>query len=123
MKKVLLLGCLSVLLGGCQQEPRHQGLPMSYYIRELKTPGKASRYHVLQAITQFGPQAREAVPYLTALLKDSDPVVRSLSAEALASMGRHAEPALPPLREMAEKDTYRAAREAAEHAIQRIEAG
>ena len=96
---------------------------MSYYLRELKTPGKASRRHVLAAIAHFGPQAREAIPYLTPLLKDPDPVMRSLAAEALGSMGRHAEPALPAVREMVEKEKYRPVREGGENAIRRIEAG
>ena len=43
---------------------------------------------------------------------DPDPVMRSITAEALSSMGHHAESALPALREMAEKETNRSARAA-----------
>jgi HEAT repeats len=121
MKRVVLLGYLSLLLGGCQPEPRYEGLPMSYYLRELKAPGKASRLHVVRAIAHFGPEARAAVSDLTLLLKDHDPVLRALAAQTLGGMGRHAEPALPALREMAEKDAYTPAREQAESAIRRIE--
>ena len=50
------------------------------------------RWHAARALGSIGPDAKAAIPALTARLKDEDPIVRAQSAFALGLMGDDAKP-------------------------------
>lgn len=58
----------------------------------------ASRDYALYQLAQSGAAARAALPAVTTLLQDDQPLVRYLAVEALGAMGPAAQDALPTLR-------------------------
>jgi HEAT repeat protein len=55
-------------------------------IADLDTPDPLVRQASAQALGRFGPAARDAVPALQGLLKDSDADVRQAATEALLNV-------------------------------------
>lgn len=82
-----------------------------------KTP---VRLRAAVAIGKMGPAAKEAVPKLSNMLKESDPTIKRAALEALGQMGPAASFALPRLREMLRSEPEFA--EQAQAALDRIEA-
>src|ERR1041385_3692461 len=66
---------------------------------DLKSTDTDKKVNACTELAKAGPQAAGAVPDLIPLLKDKDPLVRSLSAYALGQIGPAAKSALPALRE------------------------
>jgi HEAT repeat protein len=64
----------------------------------LRDEAEQVRQNVLHAIIAIGPDATAIQP-LTDSLKDSDHLVRALSANALGQLGSSARPSIPALRE------------------------
>jgi HEAT repeat protein len=67
-------------------------------VSALGDEGERVRQNVLRAIIAIGPDAK-ATPALTNSLKDSDSLVRALSANALGQLGPLARQSVPALRE------------------------
>jgi HEAT repeat protein len=69
-------------------------------IKDPKT-AKMVRWSVLSALAKFGPDAKEAVPKLIVILRDTrlDPEERETAAEALGNVGPDAKAAIPALKE------------------------
>ena len=66
------------------------------------------------------PDPATDVPQLMKLLKHKEPGMRNLAARRLARLGAKAEPALPELRKLAQKDTSEAVRQSASAAVTKI---
>src|SRR5262249_8997362 len=64
-------------------------------VEALKT--RQSRYWACLALSEMGPQAKAAVPELTALLKDDEPEMRMEAVMALGEIGPDAKDAVPTL--------------------------
>lgn len=79
-----------------------------------------TRLRALEVLAAIGPAAKAAVPELTALLADADPLVRSEAAVALAAIGAEAAPAVPALEKLLGDDAPADARYAATYALGRI---
>jgi HEAT repeat protein len=86
----------------------------------LRDEGELVRQNALQSIIAIGPDGTATQP-LTDSLKDSDALVRVLSANALGRLGPLARPALPALRE-ALKDRDENVQQAAADALKVISA-
>ena len=59
-------------------------------LKLLANPGRDARCGAVEALGAFGPRADAAAPQLRALLKDHDPWLQSLAAEALPQLGMEA---------------------------------
>lgn len=59
-------------------------------LKLLASTSRDTRYGACEAMGNIGPRADAAAPQLRALLKDSDPWMQSLAAEALARLGNEA---------------------------------
>jgi HEAT repeat protein len=81
-----------------------------------KTP---VRLRAAVALGKMGPAAKEAVPKLSNMLKESDPALKRAALEALGQIGSAATFALPRLREMIR--TEPAFAEQAQQVLDRIE--
>lgn len=79
-----------------------------------------TRLRALEVLAAIGPAARAAVPELTALLADADPLVRSEAAVALAAIGADAAPAVSALEKLLGDAAPADARYAATYALGRI---
>ncbi len=75
----------------------YRGLPLSAYLKKLKTAAKADRADIVRALGAFGEDAGPAVPSVTAALDDSDPEVRSAAAWAFSQIGPNGAAAAPAL--------------------------
>ncbi len=71
-------------------------------------------------LQQMGPAAKDAVPLLIEVLRDSRSLIRLQAVKALEAIGKDAQPALPALRRM-NADRDESIRDAATSAIQAIE--
>jgi HEAT repeat protein len=92
----------AVLLSGrCSlaqdQEPSHDGLSLSEWMRGTNHPSANIRAYAADEIGEMGPAASTAVPALIGLLHDSDSDVRCSAAKALGAMGPAAKAAIPAL--------------------------
>ena len=119
MKKLLLV-CLILFPVGCKQEARFQGFPTSYWIKELKNPSYVARMRAANALSNLGPEAKQAIPDLIELLGDSEPLVRWAAADTLGHFGSDARDALPTLKKLAAEDKDPRARASAEWAVKAI---
>src|SRR5262245_4441360 len=100
--------CLTCLLlaaavpARADDAPRHAGKSLSEWLHDLGDPREENRHAAIEAVAQFGPAAKEAVPALLQMLKDrgvsgSPNTLSSLgesAVEALAQIGTPAVPAL-----------------------------
>jgi HEAT repeat protein len=95
------LAALSLLLltltVGCGQKGPQVNVGVN--TQDLKSTDTDKKVNACTELAKAGPQAAGAVPDLIPLLKDKDPLVRSLSAYALGQIGPAAKAALPALRE------------------------
>lgn len=80
----------------------------------------ATRLKGLEVLAAIGPPAKAAVPELTALLADSDPLVQSESVVTLASIGAEAAAALPALQKLLADEVPAEVRYATAYALGRI---
>lgn|SRR5262249_39070189 len=104
---IFLLGFLA--LAGCEvpnltpdesDEPDpgiYRGQPIKQWIIEQKDEGTRDRAKA--TLDMVGPDDKDLVPALTALLKDDDPVVRSGACKLLGQIGPNAKEALQDLEE------------------------
>jgi HEAT repeat protein len=88
---------LSGLITGCGQKAPQ--VNVSANTQDLKSSDTDKKVNALTELAKAGPQAAGAVPDLIPLLKDKDPLVRSLAAYALGQIGPAAKAALPALQE------------------------
>ncbi|MGB8852586.1 MAG: HEAT repeat domain-containing protein [Pirellulales bacterium] len=79
-----------------------------------------TRLKALEVLAAIGPAAKAAVPEITTLLTDADPLVRSEAAVALASVGPEAAVAVPALEKLLGDDAPADARYATAYALGRI---
>lgn len=79
-----------------------------------------TRLKALEVLAAIGPAAKAAVPEITTLLTDADPLVRSEAAVALASVGPEAAAAVPALEKLLGDDAPAEARYVAAFALGRI---
>jgi HEAT repeat protein len=100
MSRILHAVLLSVLMlglgmtSGCESKPK---VNVSAQITALDGTAEAKQ-EALSQLATVGPAAAPAVPKLTELLKDPDPVVRRLSAYALGEIGPAAKSAVPTMK-------------------------
>ncbi len=88
-------------------------------IDELKDRDMVIRQRAVDALRQLGPEAKSAVPALTAALRDSSCGVRRRAAEALGAVGAEARSSVPALTE-ALRDRIHTVRDAARAALEKI---
>lgn len=105
IKKSFVVVCgLVGLLGsaGCSKQDQSSTGPadVQAMIQQLSSSDEHQRVDACIALGSAGPQAAEAVPALTAALKDPSSLVSSLAAYALGQIGPAAAPALPELRNL-----------------------
>jgi HEAT repeat protein len=114
---ILLAGTLSTAQG-CRNPRRveHSVPSLVKTLKEDKDPNM--RYYAAQALGQFGPEARPAVPDLTAALKDDSKMVRMGAAYALGEI--KSPDAVPTLQE-ATKDPEKEVRDAAAFALKQLQ--
>src|SRR5262249_51450639 len=118
-RAALLLACVSAVLAGCKDSRKveHSVPSLRKTLREDKDLNM--RYWAAEALGQFGPQAKEAVPDLVEALKDEDKTVRMGAGYALAEIGADAADAVPALQEAA-RGPEKEVRDAAQYALKRI---
>ena len=81
---------------GCALFSRHDDLRVRQHRRKATTSRHAStRVATAKCLSQFGREAREAVPALLRLLRDSEQSVRLSSLKALQSIGPGAKESVP----------------------------
>lgn len=98
MRFAFSMGCLIIgLLAGC--EAKAPKVNVSANTQDLKSPDTDKRVNACTELAKAGPAAASAVPDLIPLLKDKDPLVRSLAAYALGQIGPQASAAMPALKE------------------------
>jgi HEAT repeat protein len=85
------------LLTACGQKAPKVNVTVN--TQDLKSPDTDKKVNACTELAKAGPQAASVVPDLIPLLKDKDPLVRSLAAYALGQIGPAASAALPALRE------------------------
>lgn len=90
-------------------------------IEALKS--EKSGYWAMLALEQLGPQAKDAVPALTAMLAHQEPEVRMEAIMALGAIGEAARSAAPRIAERLQHDEMMGVRYAAVFALGRIEPG
>ena len=69
---------------------RREGDFLSVLLKQLAAVNRDARYGACEALRCLGPRADAAAPLLRALLKDSDPWLRSLACKALVALGPEA---------------------------------
>jgi HEAT repeat protein len=90
-------GSRYVVLGYLNNEPFHENLPRSYYVRALKSPDDKVRENAAFALGVLDADSRGSVPALAEALHDSDMFVRINAALSLYKLGPAAREALPAL--------------------------
>jgi HEAT repeat protein len=78
------------------------------------------RYRAARALSDIGPEAKDAVPVLIKCLKDRSPDVRFEAALALGAIGQAAEAAIPAISECLKEDRYLRVRAMAALVLSRI---
>src|SRR5713226_550628 len=61
---VLGLGAAGLLLFGCSPEPRYKTLPASYWLKQIRDPDAANRFHAAYALGEMGPSVNGSLPAL-----------------------------------------------------------
>src|SRR5262245_56451709 len=92
----LLIVSLMVLLAGCGKTKKKE-YSLEELLKKLKDNNPDTRYWAARELGHRGPQARDAVPALTAALKDQDSNVRLGGTYALGEIGPDAKAAVPAL--------------------------
>jgi HEAT repeat protein len=90
------LSVLGLLTACKEKEPQ---VNVAANVQDLKSTDTDKKVAACTALATAGPNAASAVPDLIPLLKDKDPLVRSLSGYALGQIGPKASAAVPALRE------------------------
>jgi HEAT repeat protein len=78
-------------------EGYYDSRPVSYWARNLKSEDPQERSQAAFILGHIGPEAKETVPALAALLKDKEGIVRVNAALALFKLGSDAREAVPEL--------------------------
>jgi hypothetical protein len=110
---------VSLLLFGCNPEPRYKTLPASYWLKQITHRDAANRYHAAYALGEMGPSVQGALPALIKALDDPNVTVRWEAVKALARFGPAAKDAVPKLRERLD-DRAASVKMAAEMALKEI---
>jgi hypothetical protein len=110
---------LSLLLFGCNPEPRYKTLPASHWLKQIRDRDATNRYHAAHALGEMGPSVKGALPALIKALDDPHTTVRWEAVKALAKFGPAAENAAPRLRQCL-SDPERSVNRAAEVALKEI---
>src|SRR5262245_51094304 len=96
----LLMLCGLLLAGlvvGCSGGGT-ENVDVQAQIANLKSDNAETRQSACAELAKAGEAAAPAVPALTALLKDPDPITRRLAAYAIGQIGPKAKEALPALK-------------------------
>lgn len=68
---IILLFTISLAVRAeSKEEPKFEGKHLSEWLRALKDPDSATRYHALEAVFRMGADAKEALPAVREILKD-----------------------------------------------------
>jgi HEAT repeat protein len=118
-----LLVPLVLVLAGCStksDEPlRAGGQTVAHWLDELKKPDPKARKKAVKELGHVGKADPEAIPAVTAALRDADAGVRAEAALALLNLGPDAAEAEPALTE-ATRDKDPKVREYATKALERV---
>ena len=104
--------CFLVLLA-CAPVAGAESSPVSDALQSLKSGDTATRIAVVDRLGELGPKAARAVPEVTALLADADPMVRAHAAQTLSKIGSAAQSAVPALARLIVDPSEEVRREAA----------
>jgi HEAT repeat protein len=122
-RKLICFSLLAILFAGCSSKETYRsgGRTASYWAKALKEPDVDQRR---KAAVKIGPLTltdEAALPALIAALKDEDSKVRLAAIRSLKiyATGKTAQ-ILPPLRDVKEKDSDAAVRDAASGAIEAL---
>ncbi|GBD36504.1 hypothetical protein HRbin36_01629 [bacterium HR36] len=80
-----------------QGEPAFQGIPLSHWLKQLRSEEADKRKEALRAISAIGPAAKEAIPEVRKLLQDPDEDVQEWACSTLGRIGEAAKVAIPDL--------------------------
>jgi HEAT repeat protein len=94
--------------------------PFEEALKSTKDSG--FRQAMLQSLQATSYRSKKSVAPLIECLKDGNVTVRILACNILGNIGRDADAALPPLRELAKDGSNQAVQNAASNAVRRIEA-
>lgn len=78
----------------------NEKVDVSALVQQLKSDNPEQRVDACTKLAEGGPYSADAVEPLTAALKDTDPLVKSLAAYALGQIGPKAASAVPALKEL-----------------------
>lgn len=78
--------CISAALALCRVDPAKTNLTVRFLIGRLQESDEESRLLAAHALSLIGPEAKEAIPMLEAVLKDEHETVRIVAARALKSV-------------------------------------
>src|SRR5262245_44281712 len=79
---------------GEKTEPSHDGKPLSFWTKQLKSTVERDRWSAADAVAEIGPAAASAIPLLTEAMGDKDVVFSAKASLALSEIGPLAIPAL-----------------------------
>ena len=111
---------LGARVTGCDLSDKAIDYARQGQIKALQDKDPDVRCTAATVLGKYGPEAKEAVPALTAALKDEDKHVREAVAYALGRIGPDARDAIPSLKETL-KDKNAPVRQAAAYALKEIQ--
>jgi murein DD-endopeptidase MepM/ murein hydrolase activator NlpD len=79
--------------------------PIQALVRQLKAPDSGARYGAAVALLEIGPAAKDAVPTLTSMLRDSNRDTRGVAVVGLGSIGSPASSSVPRLLSLSVSDS------------------
>lgn len=102
MKKkqyLALLACMALLTTACSRKEKatYQGKPVSVWIEMLKDKDPSRKYAALQALSEIGPEAKEAIPILIETIRETknrDKRILVACNHALFGMGKEIVPTM-----------------------------
>src|SRR5207302_5491668 len=86
-----------MILGHISNELVHDGRPLRYWLRTLRSGDERSRENAAHALGQIGPESPDVLPALAQALGDEDYIVRKNAAVALGRIGPAARDTAPAL--------------------------
>jgi HEAT repeat protein len=122
MRLLLVVGILSVFLGGCRRaEPTLVGgKPVNYWVQALQDPDAKLRKKAAFKLGNVGAADPAVVPTLILAVKDRDAGVRAEAILALLKIGPAVPEAIPAFLE-AQKDRDANVRSSAAKALEKIQ--